>query len=269
MRHRALRISVAAGLAFVAACGSSSGSEGGPDVLVAPDAPPTISESDVVIELTPTPIEFATPSEGSGSTAPPDGELPEGRLLEGNDLLAPLDKQNYLSSNYVPADLAAIPARLDAPGFGGQRLRVEAIDALIEMLDRADQEGFTIRVASAFRSYATQASLFNGYVASLGEAEASRISARPGHSEHQLGTTVDLSSASIGWALEEGFGSTEEGLWLADHAHEYGFALSYPAGGEDVTGYAYEPWHFRYIEGEAATEWKSSGLTLREFLASR
>jgi LAS superfamily LD-carboxypeptidase LdcB len=103
----------------------------------------------------------------------------------------------------------------------------------------------------------------------LGEDEARRVSAEPGHSEHQLGTTVDLTSADVGYGLVESFASAPAGEWLLANSHQYGFALSYPAGQEHVTGYAHEPWHYRYIGLDAADEWKASGLTLIEYLHSR
>jgi D-alanyl-D-alanine carboxypeptidase len=180
-------------------------------------------------------------------------------------LLTPVDKQHALPASYAPADLAGIPGDYLAPGFGGS-LRVEARDALVEMLGAAFQAGYDVRARSAYRSYAEQQATFQYWVDTLGYEEASRISAMPGHSEHQLGTTADLSTAEVGWALTESFGGTAAGSWLAEHGHEYGFALSYPAGAESVTGYAYEPWHFRYIGRQAAGDWKASGLTLNVFL---
>lgn len=140
------------------------------------------------------------------------------------------------------------------------------MDALIAMLNDARTQGHDIRLRSGYRSYATQAQTFDYWVSQLGLAEAARVSARAGHSEHQLGTAADLTAASVSWQLVEGFGSTPEGGWLAAHAAEYGFVLSYPAGSEAITGYAYEPWHFRYVGPTAAAAVAANGLTLTEYL---
>jgi len=126
--------------------------------------------------------------------------------------------------------------------------------------------GDDIYVRSAYRSYAEQERTFAYWVDVLGEAEARRVSAEPGHSEHQLGTAADLTTADVGYDLTEAFAETPAGRWLAENAYRYGFALSYPVGAEPVTGYAYEPWHYRYIGPDQAAAWRSSGLTLVEYL---
>jgi D-alanyl-D-alanine carboxypeptidase len=154
-----------------------------------------------------------------------------------------------------------------APGFSG-RLRMEAYQALTRMLSDAFDAGNDIYVRSAYRSYSEQAATFGYWVSVLGETEARRVSAEAGHSEHQLGTTADLTDASVGYELTESFGASASGQWLMANAHTYGFALSYPAGAEHITGYAYEPWHWRYIGPEHAAAWKASGLTLVEYLRS-
>ena len=142
----------------------------------------------------------------------------------------------------MPPDLAPLGAAYLVPGFGGS-MRAEAKSALERMLSTAYDEGHDIYSRSAYRSYAEQERTFAYWVSVLGEAEARRVSAEAGHSEHQLGTATDLTTAEVGYDLTEAFGDTAGGRWLAANAHVYGFALSYPAGAEAVTGYAYEPWH--------------------------
>jgi D-alanyl-D-alanine carboxypeptidase len=181
-------------------------------------------------------------------------------------VLTMVDKQDVLPAEYVPPDLVGVGAGLAAPGFGGLLLRAEAAGALSGMLSAATAAGHDIRARSAYRSYAEQERTFAYWVSVLGEAEARRVSAEAGHSEHQLGTAADLTTADVGYELDEAFGDTPGGRWLADNAHIYGFALSYPAGAEPVTGYAYEPWHFRYVGAEHAAAWKASALTLVEYL---
>ena len=182
-------------------------------------------------------------------------------------LLQLVDKQHALPSGYAPPDLQTVPAGYVAPGYSAT-LRSAALAALVAMLDGADVAGYDIRVVSGYRSYQEQVTTYQYWVDTLGEEEANRVSARPGHSEHQLGTTVDLGSADFGWDLTEGFGATPSGQWLQQNAADYGFALSYPDGKEAITGYAYEPWHFRYIGVDAAQDLVASGLTLNQFLGA-
>ena len=134
---------------------------------------------------------------------------------------------------------------------------------------RAADAGNPVAVQSAYRSRERQADVFAGWVASSGEREARRFSARPGHSEHQLGTALDLRAAAGGAPWSGQFGDTQAGRWLASHAQEFGFVLSYPQGAEDRTCYGGEAWHIRYVGRELAAEVASSGLTLREFLWRR
>jgi D-alanyl-D-alanine carboxypeptidase len=212
---------------------------------------------------TQSPGDEPTPRAGTGDD---DDDADEGVAVD-NGYRTLVDKQHGLDPSYVPPDLVGISSGNLAPGGGGS-LRAEAAAELETMLAAAYGLGHDIRAASAYRSYSEQESTFAYWVGILGEEEAERVSARPGHSEHQLGLAVDLSTAEVGWGLVESLGDTAAGRWLADNAHEYGFALSYPAGGEAITGYAYEPWHFRYIGREAAADWKASGLTLNQYLAA-
>lgn len=114
---------------------------------------------------------------------------------------------------------------------------------------------------SGYRSYDYQTSLYNNYVAIDGEDAANRYSAKPGYSEHQTGLAFDIGE------LNYQFGETPAGIWLAQHAHEYGFIIRYPQGKENVTGYMYEPWHVRYL-GDQASSVYASGLTLEEYLGA-
>ncbi len=217
---------------------------------------------------TPTPSPSAAATAAANDTEPPSETQPPAETdlpAAGVTILSPVDKDHALPAGYVPPGLAAVPGAYLAPGFPGE-LRQEAVDALVLMLDDADAAGHDIRARSAYRSYATQESTFNYWVSAKGYDEAVRISAMAGHSEHQLGTTADLTSPEVGWDLLESFGGTAAGQWLAANAHDYGFALSYPDGAEATTGYAYEPWHFRYLGTAEAQAWNASGLTLNQYL---
>ncbi|HEY8912324.1 M15 family metallopeptidase [Lacisediminihabitans sp.] len=166
---------------------------------------------------------------------------------------------------YVPADLVDTPVpHLNPPG-----LRAEAANAMVAMFAAAKAEGAgSMQLQSAYRSYVVQVKVYNGYVASAGKAGADAQSARPGFSEHQSGFAADISALPLKCALAACFGQTPQGLWLAANAYRFGFLLRYPADKTAVTGYMYEPWHFRYIGVPLATEMHATGITtLEEFFA--
>jgi D-alanyl-D-alanine carboxypeptidase len=143
-------------------------------------------------------------------------------------------------------------------------MRAEAADAFEELVTAAQNEDFSLLAVSAFRSYDDQVSAYEDNRVIYGD-EVDRFSARPGHSEHQLGTTVDVSSASAAYSLE-GFEGTPEAAWVASNSWRFGFIVSYPDGKEHITGYAYEPWHIRFVGEEVAAAVRESGLTLHEYL---
>jgi LAS superfamily LD-carboxypeptidase LdcB len=166
---------------------------------------------------------------------------------------------------YLPPDLVSV----SGAGIGGSgSIRALVIDDLRALSLAAKAAGNPIAVASAYRSYATQQSVYQGYVDSLGEKQARLISARPGHSEHQLGIAIDFKSAGGGSPFEGDWGTTAAGTWMRVHAWEYGFVMSYPKGKRSKTCYDYEPWHFRYLGHDMATKIHDSGLTIRQYLWS-
>ena len=124
----------------------------------------------------------------------------------------------------------------------------------------AAESGLNIYVGSGFRSYDQQVIVYNDYVARDGRTAADTFSARPGHSEHQTGLTIDCNT------INDDFGYTDEAFWLEKHAHEYGFIIRYEKDKEDITGYKYEPWHIRYVGSEAATYMHENHLCLEEYL---
>ena len=136
----------------------------------------------------------------------------------------------------------------------------EAQAAFEKMQADAAELGLNIYISSGFRSYDYQAGLYKRYVDQSGQAEADRFSARAGHSEHQTGLAFDLNS------ITNEFADTEEGKWVTENCHNYGFIIRYPADKESVTGYMYEPWHIRYLGIETAQAVHDSGLCLEEYL---
>lgn len=183
---------------------------------------------------------------------------------KGDELLVLVDKNISLPADYYPKDLVSLDGQV--PDYAGAQLRAEAAAHLVEMFKAARENGLDLTVTSAYRSYQTQIVTFNHWVAVSGLAAAEQISARAGHSQHQLGTAVDLSASNVGNNLSSDFGSTAAGKWLAANSYRYGFILSYPAGKEAVTGYAYEPWHIRYIGAPAATQLHGLGWDLETYL---
>lgn len=153
-----------------------------------------------------------------------------------------VNKQHPLSPDYNPGENAT------------------AKKALLQLQAAMREAGFDISDDySGFRSYDTQTTLYNNYVASDGQEAADRYSARPGYSEHQTGLAFDIKDAT-----EQLLTEPEASQWLAENAHKYGFIVRFPEGGEASTGYMPEQWHVRYIGKEAADIYES-GQTLEEY----
>jgi len=157
------------------------------------------------------------------------------------NLLALVDKRHALPPDYEPADLVSLNDYHLATTRKDLRLRKAIMDAVLEMDAAASADGIRLVFASSYRSFEYQDGLFKRYSAAHGEAEASRFSARPGTSQHQLGTAIDFDP------IDDAFATTEAGEWMAANAWRFGFSLSFPPGMESVTGYIWESWHYRYI----------------------
>lgn len=176
-----------------------------------------------------------------------------------------IDTKNRLPADFVPPDLVdATEAGFDSR----DQVRAVVVDDLGAMRTAAEANGTPIAIVSGYRSYAYQQDLFNRRVTEEGEAQAARSTARPGHSEHQLGTAVDVLEPGVG-ELTADFAATPAGQWVAAHAHEFGFVISYPEAATDLTCYEFEPWHLRYVGRENAAAIVESGLTPREWLFAR
>lgn len=143
------------------------------------------------------------------------------------------------------------------PASYGNGITAAAYTAYVKM-KRAS--GYNMSIVSGYRSYAKQQSTFDYWCAVDGYANAVTYSAKPGQSEHQTGLAMDITS------LNQSYGNTAEGKWLAANCHKYGFIIRYPEGKTDITGYIYEPWHVRYLGTSTAKMVHDSGLTLEEFL---
>lgn len=181
------------------------------------------------------------------------------------DIWTLVNKDRGISTHYIPPDLVTpdLPIRPNATS-DEKHIRAIIVDPLTQLFTEAGKEGHSLMIGSAYRSAATQTDLFNSYVASAGYDEANMYSAHPGHSEHQTGMAVDISTTSQQCYLDECFIGTADGQWLADNAYKFGFTLRYPKGKESITQYNFEPWHYRYVGVDLATALHQSGLTLDE-----
>ncbi len=187
----------------------------------------------------------------------PDADPEQDKSYEnvGRRISVPLD--------YIPSDLIRIPR--NTRSIGVMCLSKEPAKRLSEMFAAASRDGHELAVFSAYRSSKTQGLLTNYYKQSQSETELRSI-AESGHSEHQLGTTVDITGRSINYAgTTQVFGTSPEGRWLADNSYKFGFILSYPAHKQQDTGYIYEPWHFRYVGVDTARDIFEEKLTIQEY----
>ena len=181
-----------------------------------------------------------------------------------DDLGVLVDRSHSLPPDYVPKDL--VPLRYyDIATLGSEALRREAAEHLGRLMAGAAADGEKLAVASAYRSYEEQQRSYRSLKGVLG-ADADRLSARPGHSQHQLGTAVDFTNAAAGYKLVVTFARTSASRWLEHHAWKYGFVLAYPRGEEERTGYRWEPWHYRYVGVQDAKRIEDSSQSLQEFL---
>lgn len=185
-------------------------------------------------------------------------DRPKTEYIEGQELP---EEPTYIDGVLIANKQYPLPETYE-PGES-----VEARAAFEELAAEALLSGFHLTAFSTYRSYEYQVGLYNRYFERDGMEEADRYSARPGYSEHQTGLAFDIGEAGNDkdWASER-FGDSEAAKWLAKNAHRYGFILRYPEGKEEVTGYMYESWHFRYVGEGIAEDIYRDDLTLEEFL---
>ena len=180
---------------------------------------------------------------------------------EARMLLLPVDRQRALPDGYVPPDLVS---------FGGRQIRALVRPDLTAMIEAASKDNVELAPISGYRSPDEQSlafesavwqSIARGESANREEAESrmARFVAPPGHSQHQLGTAIDFSNWEINYVLQPTFADTEAGAWLEQNAWQYGFVLSYTRMGEERSGYAYEPWHYRWIGRDLAAVLQRDG----------
>ena len=233
--------------------------------------PPTITAIPTevfteLVEMRPTPI---TPS----STATPTPIGPCSQRLPNDDLFTLVTQTYNLSRSYAPQDLVLLADYLPMDVTLGypSEIREVALQSLLTMINEMKTAALHPQILSGYRSYSAQSIAWDKWNREQPE-RAAIISARPGHSEHQLGTALDFGSPSLPDIVGQPdiqfhtyFFKTPEGIWLLENAHRYGFTLSYTREAEEVTGFYYEPWHYRYVGPEMAAQLREAGLTLTEY----
>ena len=289
-KYALIWLGIVVGISILAGCGTASAS---PLPTLAPTSPPptaptlpppTVHDETAVAGATsiaqlptniPQPTATATPTITPSPTATPtatpigpcDARMPQ------DDLFTIVTQTYGLSRDYAPQDLVLLTDYLPVEVTLGYptELRQVALGPLIQMIADMQNAGLQPWILSGYRSYSAQAISWEKWNREEPE-RAAILSARPGHSEHQLGTTHDFGSPELAdiVGIEDiefhtYFYQTSEGIWLAENAHRYGFTLSYPRGAQELTGFFYEPWHFRYVGEEMATFLHDSGTYLTEY----
>ncbi|MVO98906.1 M15 family metallopeptidase [Paenibacillus lutrae] len=268
-----------AAIALFAGC-SDNKETGGTASSTNPSATP-----DTTATASPTPSPSSSPSDKPSTspsesgkpaataspkaTAPAAGGGSSPASADPQSVSVLVNKEYKLPDNYKPADLTYpdVPF-LFKEKIEKRMMRQEAAGALEKMFAGAKKDGINLAGVSAYRSHATQTTLFNRYVQKDGEEAAKKYSAVPGHSEHETGLSIDISGSTGACAADDCFAGTPEAKWLADNAQNYGFIVRYPKGKENITGYQYEPWHMRYVGTKIAKEIHSKNTTMEEYFNS-
>jgi D-alanyl-D-alanine carboxypeptidase len=186
--------------------------------------------------------------------------------LDPTSITVFVNKEFALPKDYKPDDLVTPNIRFDILTYDERTLlRSEAAKAIERLFAAAEKEGLYLYGVSGYRSFARQWKIFTNNIATQGKAHTLQYSAVPGTSEHQTGLSMDVSAKSIHYKLDEEFADTPEGKWLAENAYKYGFTIRYPKDKVDITGYAYEPWHIRYVGRGLSYYLHDHELTLEEY----
>ncbi len=205
-----------------------------------------------------------TDSESVDGEATPEPTPLPSELIDPNSVTVLVNKNHALPADYIPASLVT-PYVLSTSDV--IQVNALAADQLKAMSTKASEEGINLYLTAGYISYETQDDYFNDRAGMVGEAEANKVIAKAGFSEHQTGLAFDFSDEPSGTATTVAFADTPAGQWLIAHAWEYGFIMRYPDGKEAVTGYSYQPWHFRYVGADVAKAMHeiAPDLTMEEY----
>jgi D-alanyl-D-alanine carboxypeptidase len=193
---------------------------------------------------------------------------PEIRVIdrEPNSITVLVNKELSLPTDYEPSDLVIPNVSFSKTvNHENSHLRLVAARALERLFEEAKKEDIYLNAVSGYRSYKRQYDIFTNNIKRKGLEHTMKFSAKPGYSEHQTGLTMDVSSDSANNRLELSFAKTKEAIWIAENSHRFGFIIRYPEDKTEITGYAYEPWHIRYVGISLATYLYENNLTLEEY----
>lgn len=193
---------------------------------------------------------------------------PENRVIdrEPNSVTVLVNKELSLPTDYEPSDLVIPNVSFSKTvNHENSHLREVAARALEKLFEAAKEEDIYLNAVSGYRSYKRQYEIFTNNIKKKGLDHTVKFSAKPGYSEHQTGLTMDVSCDSVNNRLEVTFADTKEAIWLAENSHRFGFIIRYPEDKTEITGYAYEPWHIRYVGISLATYLYENNLTLEEY----
>lgn len=217
--------------------------------------PSSDGDASTAAEETPTPTTRPSPGEAPAPASVDTFNRAAFSIDDPNSIWVVVNKLRPINpQDFEPGDLVEVPVDFT----NEPELRQEASDAVVAMFDAAFAEaGLELASNSAYRSFSSQENVYDGDDATT---------ARPGFSEHQTGLAIDIGALSGECSLDVCFADTPEGAWLRDNAARFGFVLRYPADKTDITGYTFEPWHFRYVGTDLAAEMRDTGVTtLEEF----
>ncbi len=245
--------------AWVSALLAVSACAGGQDAEENPTTPPAESPAQEAERS-----EESVPEAEEPETEEPEPQPVSQASTDPDSVHVLVNKQNPLDPlDFSPDDLRDV----DAPSeFGEAPLREAAAGAYEELHAAAAHDGMDLWATTAYRDFDFQQALYEQRFYEDGAEAADRVSARPGHSEHQTGLAIDVADLEDRECyLRSCFGDSEQGQWLAEHADEFGFIIRYPEGAEEITGFQYEPWHLRYVGEETARDVADRGVTLEEY----
>lgn len=183
----------------------------------------------------------------------------DSKIVTGEAPTILVNRYYKLEDNFLPNDLVDISVQF---AYANQKIREEVNNAYLQMARKARQDGITLIVSTSFRDYEKQTRLYESAVRQNGEAVADTLTARPGYSEHQTGLALDIFTRG-----DKNFEETEAYAWLKENCYQYGFIERYPQDSEEITGFSFEPWHYRYVGVDIAQKIKEENITFDEYYA--
>jgi D-alanyl-D-alanine carboxypeptidase len=261
-------LAILVALSIVSGCSSKGGVA--PSVSPGTTVNPSVSAVSPTSSASPSPKISPQPSQVPAVSPTASIDPPKNGTIQviakPESVTVLVNKHNSLPASYEPTDLVYpdIPF-VFAEKIEKRKMRSIAASAIEKLFAGAEKDGIHLAGVSAYRSYATQKSIFQRYVLKDGEEKAKMYSAVPGTSEHETGLAIDVTGSDGKCAAEDCFGGTKEANWLDKHAVEYGFIIRYPEGKSAITGYQYEPWHIRYVGTDVSKDMVAKKVAMEEY----